>query len=155
MLFGVGVMVLSSGNPSNYLGTTRISSIPVDMPIFDGMRVTLTQNINKEIDYVNGMSGTVLGAHPRGIRVRTDTGYIFPVYPWTDEDHNTFYPMRVGYAHTLMKMQGATLKDLTLYLDSANIEAAAYVALSRVEYDVNWRFVGNPTVHHFTPASGI
>ena len=35
-----------------------------------------------------------------------------------------------------MPAQGATLQ--------ANMPAAAYVALSRVEYDANWRFVGTP-----------
>ncbi|CAJ1380532.1 unnamed protein product, partial [Effrenium voratum] len=33
-----------------------------------------------------------------------------------------------------------------------NMPAAAYVALSRVEFDANWRFLGDPGVHHFTPA---
>jgi len=75
--------------------------------------------------------------------------------PWTDEDHNVYMRMRVGYANTLMKLQGATLDHLTLYLDVPNVEAAGYVALSRVQYDKNWRFVGDPTVHHFTPASGL
>eukprot|EP00971_Amphidinium_carterae_P040305 791191-Amphidinium_carterae.1 len=45
------------------------------------MRLTFTQNVNKEHDYVNGMSATVLGVHwkpngrVRGVRVQTDTGY--------------------------------------------------------------------------------
>eukprot|EP00971_Amphidinium_carterae_P040306 791192-Amphidinium_carterae.1 len=95
------------------------------------MRLTFTQNVNKEHDYVNGMSATVLGVHwkpngrVRGVRVQTDTGYIVMVFPWTqvvDEYNNkvTFFPMRLGYAHTLMKVQGATLDHLTLYLDAAN-----------------------------------
>ena len=69
--------------------------------------------------------------------------------------HNVFLPLRAGYACTLIKMQGATLKHLTIYLDIANIEAAGYVALSRVRHDKDWRFVGNPSVHHFTPARGV
>jgi hypothetical protein len=52
----------------------------------------------------------------------------------------------------LHKVQGATLDHITLWLDVANMPAAGYVALSRVEYDANWRFVGDPSVHHFTPA---
>jgi hypothetical protein len=44
------------------------------------------------------------------------------------------------------------LKHVTLWLDVANFPAAAYVALSRVEYDAHWRYIGNPGVHHFTPA---
>ena len=43
-------------------------------------------------------------------------------------------------------------QHITLWLDIPNMPAAAYVALSRVEYDANWRFVGDPWVHHFTPA---
>ena len=77
------------------------------------------------------------------------------VYPWTSEDRQTYYPMRLGYAGTLHKLQGATKDHITVWLDVANIEAAGYVALSRVEYDGNWRFVGRPTTHHFTPATGF
>ena len=41
---------------------------------------------------------------------------------------------------------------MTVWLDVPNFPAAAYVAISRVEYDANWRYVGNPYIHHFTPA---
>ena len=51
------------------------------------------------------------------------------------------------------KVQGATLKHITLWLDFANMPAAAYVALSRVELDENWRYSGTPDVRHFTLAS--
>jgi len=101
------------------------------------------------------MGAIVLGVHSAGVRVRTDTGYILMVYPWTDEDRNVFLPLRIGYANTLMKLQGATLKHMTLYLDVPNVEAAGYVALSRVQHDRDWRYVGDPTTHHFTPASGF
>ena len=33
---------------------------------------------------------------------------------------------------TLLRVQGATLPHMTIYLDVANVEAAGYVALSRV-----------------------
>ena len=58
------------------------------------MRVTLTRNINKDIDYVNGMTAIVEGATPHGIRARTKTGYVIMLYPWTDEDRTVFYPFR-------------------------------------------------------------
>ena len=130
------------------------------LPLHKGARVTFTKNIHKECDYVYGMGAVVLSAHRRGVRVQTDTGYIVMVYPWTEIDEttgvrHTFYPLRLGYSHTLMKVQGSTMNHLTVYLDVANVEAAAYVALSRVQYDAHWRFVGNPTVHHFTPATSV
>ena len=61
---------------------------------------------------------------------------------------------RLGYASTLHKVQGATLDHVTLWLDIPNMPAAAYVALSRVRRDKDWRFVGDPMIHHFTPARG-
>ena len=100
-------------NPDNFQGTTQVASVPLELHVHPRMRVTLTKNINKDCDYVNGMGGTVLGAHRAGIRIRTDTGYIVMVFPWTEVDdwgeRRTFYPLRVGYGHTLMKVQGATL----------------------------------------------
>ncbi|CAE7576897.1 pif1, partial [Symbiodinium pilosum] len=108
---------------------------------------------DQEMDYVNGMGATILGLQQGGVRVRTDTGFIVVVYPWTDaESRSTYHPMRLGYANTLTKLQGATLDSMTLYLDVPNIPAAGYVALSRVRYDTHWRFVGYLTQHHFTPA---
>ena len=44
------------------------------------------------------------------------------------------------------------MEHITVWLDVPNFPAAAYVALSRVEHDANWRFFGDPSVHHFTPA---
>ena len=83
---------------------------------------------------------------------RTDQGVLLAVHPWTSENRVVHFPLRLGYSSTLRKVQGATLPHVTLWLDVANMPAAAYVALSRVEYDANWRYVGNPGVHHFTPA---
>ena len=83
---------------------------------------------------------------------RTDQGVLLAVHPWTSENRVVHFPLRLGYTSTLHKEQGATLPHVTLWLDVANMPAAAYVALSRVEYDANWRYVGNPGVHHFTPA---
>ena len=140
-------------NPANFRGSEQHAWEPAPIPIFLGARVQLTKNLHKEMDYVNGMGATILGLQQGGVRVRTDTGFTVVVYPWTDGDsRTTFHPMRLGYANTLTKLQGATLDSMTLYLDVANIPAAGYVALSRVRYDKQWRFVGHLTRHHFTPA---
>ena len=141
-------------NPANFEGVAQVRYDPMEMPIFAGMVVQLTKNVNKETDFVNGRTATVEAVYRSGVRVRTKTGYQLVIFPWTDEWRNTFCPMRVGYANTLLKMQGAAWSHLTLWLDVAKVEAAGYVALSRVEYDANWQYVGNPSVHHSTPASG-
>ena len=74
------------------------------------------------------------------------------VFPWTDEYKSVYLPMRLGYATTLLKVQGDELGHMTMWLDAPDIEAAGYVALSRVRTDATWRFVGNPSRHHFTPS---
>ena len=96
------------------------------------------------------MGATILGIDGINVVVRTEQGRRIAVHPWTSENRVAHYPMRLGYASTLRKVQGATLEHM--WLDVAKMPAAAYVALSRVEYDATWRFVGNPGVHHFTPA---
>eukprot|EP00975_Prorocentrum_lima_P037988 7991227-Prorocentrum_lima.AAC.1 len=50
-------------------------------------------------------------------------------------------------------MQGATLRHVTIFLDGSGIEAAGYVALSRVRHDDDWCFVGGLTTRHLMPAS--
>ncbi|CAE7607678.1 Pif1 [Symbiodinium sp. CCMP2592] len=136
---------------------------PVQVAIYEGMRVTLTRNLQKEQNFVNGMRCVVLGMQRGSVLVRTECGNVLSVFPFTDdeididgEQHRaTYFPLRLGYAVTLQKIQGATLEHITVWLDVPNVEAAAYVALSRVQYDNQWRFLGHATRHHFTPASGI
>ena len=134
---------------------------PARLPIYVGARVTLTRNLDKPRDFVNGMSATVLGIKGNSVAVQTKTGRVLTVFPYTDEEvedpswRRTFLPMRLGYAATLQKLQGATLDHATIWLDVANVEAAGYVALSRVRKDADWRFMGHMTPHHFTPASGV
>ena len=149
-------------NPANFHGKLQIDNAPTPVAIHIGMRIAFTRNINKEIDYVNGMGATVTGMDHAGIRTRTDSGYRVSVFPWTEDDKRfpwrprvVFLPLRAGYATTLLKVQGATIPHLTIWLDVPNIEAAGYVALSRVEKDANWQFVGDPSIHHFTPAGAI
>ena len=128
------------------------TAIPEQVPIHKGMRVTLTKNLNKRAGFVNGMGATVLGMGQTGMVVRTDQAQILMVHPWTNEERVTVFPFRLGYASTLHKVQGATLDHITLWLDFKNLPASAYVALSRVRRDADWRYIGDPTRHHFTPA---
>ena len=139
-------------NLDNYQGSALIAEVPLMQRIYKDMRVILTKNLNKEIGFVNGMRAVVLSATKKGIMVKTEQGRRIMVHPWTSPERIIHFPIRVGYASTLHKVQGATLPHITLWLDVPNMPAAAYVALSRVEYDAHWRFFDDPTVHHFTPA---
>ena len=139
-------------NVENYVGGKMVAEEPLQVPIYKDARVILTKNLNKAVGFVNGMGATVLGMQHGNVVVRTDQGILLAIHPWTSESRVVHFPLRLGYSSTLHKVQGATLSHVTLWLDVANMPAAAYVALSRVEYDANWRFVGNPGIHHFTPA---
>ena len=128
------------------------TTIPARVKVYKGMRITLTKNLNKPAGFVNGMGAEVLGMTDVGMLVRTDQRQVLMVHPWTNENWVTVYPFRLGYASTLHKVQGATLDHITLWLDFKNLPASAYVALSRVRKDKDWRFIGDPGKHHFTPA---
>jgi ATP-dependent exoDNAse (exonuclease V) alpha subunit len=150
-------------NPANLRGSRQLAWEPQPVPVHIGMKVILTRNLNKEMDFVNGMQATIDGIRGGALRVRTDSGRMLMVYPYTEEvqgaagqrNRHTFYPLRVGYSTTLHKVQGATLEHMTVWLDVPNVEAAGYVALSRVQHDADWQFIGHVTRHHFTPASGF
>ena len=141
-------------NIANYEGSKLVGEEPLETHMYKGMRGYLTKNLNKPMGYVNGMGGNVEGMDGAAILFRTDQGKLLSIYPWTSENHVVHYPIRLGSCSTLHKVQGATLDHVTVWLDIPNMPAAAYVALSRVRHDADWRFVGNPTVHHFTPARG-
>ena len=143
------------GNPDNFRGQEILSWTPPEIPIFNGMTLILTQNLHKDRDYVNGMRVHVCGVTQHGVRVRTITGRDLVLYRWTDTYRVTYFPIRLGYATTLHKVQGLTLQHITLWLDVPGVEAAGYVALSRVQHDVDWRYIGELTPFHFVPMSGV
>ena len=69
-----------------------------------------------------------------------------------DLGHRTYYPVRPGYASTILKFQGAGLNHVTVYLDAPGVPGAAYTAASRVKTGKDVLFGGALTREHFTPA---
>ena len=117
----------------------------------------LTRNLNKSADFVNGMGVEVQDwdeVH-RCMEVKTITGKSLAVYQYTDPNpeaqNASFFPVRLGYASTIYKMQGAELDHITIYLDVPGQRAAAYVALSRIKNDEDYLFGGKYSKQHFVP----
>ena len=85
----------------------------------------------------------------------TKTGKEIPVYEYTDPNPDaqncSFFPVRLGYASTIYKLQGSELDHITIYLDIPGQRAAAYVALSRVKDNNSYLFGGSYTPLHFVP----
>ena len=129
---------------------------PTKLPIFKGAKLCFSRNVRKEIDFVNGMDAEVVAYHPRSkaIEVMTATGHRVMVWPWSDMDRGglTYYPLKAGYADTIMKYQGAELDHVTAYLDAEGVPGAAYTALSRVSYGDDFRIGGVVKPAHFQPA---
>ena len=121
------------------------------------MQIFLTRNVNKEIDYVNGMQATVeqYNDETKSLRVMTKTGHRLCVYPWTDREHGdlVYYPIRYGYASTIDKMIGAEFPHITIAADVANRPAAGYTALSRVKDSNSYLIGGEIRWQHFVPAT--
>ena len=146
-------------NPINYVQgkLKRVGQLePQEVPIYIGMKMYLTRNVRKDIDFVNGMRGTVTGydAATGGVQILTLTNHRITVYPWTDTDlgNITYYPFKPGYASTILKIQGATLSHAIVFLDTANVPGAAYTAMSRVQYRKDIVLAGALTAEHFMPA---
>ena len=150
-------------NPQNYLRDGSMKPAPqrrsLWVPIFISMKICITQNVRKEADFVNGMLATVEWFYPAssGLRVRTATGRCLVIYKWKnprEPEIPAHYPIRPGYASTIMKYQGAELTHVTVYLDAKNVPGAAYTALSRVQSGRQYRLAGTGRLEpdHFTPA---
>ena len=108
------------------------------------------------MDFVNGMEVTVKAwsQQNEAIRVETKTGRVFDVTKFADPDFDglPYYPLRIGYASTILRMAGAELQHVTVYLDAPHVGAAAYTALSRVARLDCIKIGGKITRDHFAPA---
>ena len=147
-------------NHRNFHGQSRMNAEPFRMPVFPGMRVTITKNEDKEHGFVNGMGGVVQRMRRSGLQVLLDNGKVVLVHSVT-QDYEladgsvrrvTALPLRLGYSSTLHKIQGATLDHATIWLDVPFVRGAAYVAISRVRKDANWQFLGRIERKHCVPA---
>lgn len=132
---------------------------PCVTKIFKGLRLFLTKNINKREDFVNGMTAHVedFDEESGNLEVITKTGKrlcVFKIFERLEGRPGVvaYYPVRVGYAGTVHKIQGQTLQHVTLYLDVPGCPAAGYVALSRVSYDNEYLIAGPVVPRSFTPA---
>ena len=128
------------------------------LEVFEGQKIFLTRNLDKENGFVNGMPARIEGydASSKCLHVVTKLGKTLAVYPYTEEVQGhgriTSFPVRFGYSSTIPKIQGTTLEHITIWLDRPGCRAAAYVAMSRVEKDEDYLLAGHLATKHFVPA---
>ena len=147
-------------NPTNYVsGKLRDdrAPVPADVPVHRGLQLYLTRNVRKADDYINGMRCHVLSFDEARqiLWVRTETGKRLPVTRWHDPDHArlVYFPVRLGYCTTVHKVQGDEFDFIIVYLDTANMPAVGYTALSRVRNSASYLLGGRLTPQHFTPVT--
>ena len=64
---------------------------------------------------------------------------------------STEHQLLSNSAGLCLKLQGAELPHVTIYLSNPGNKAAAYVAMSRVKHDEDYLFGGRYTEKHFVP----
>jgi hypothetical protein len=132
------------------------SSYVPSLELCEGCQVMLLQNKSVEKGLVNGSRGVVVGfqggsgGYPIVQFLHGDPVVVEP-HDWTSNDCEAVkrrqIPLRVAYAVTIHKSQGATLDCALVDIGSSTFECGqAYVALSRV------RALGSLYVWNFNPA---
>ena len=105
-----------------------------------GAQVMLLTNMDQDHGLVNGSRGVVTGYSPGGLPLVKFLGFVEPIIVdranwWLAEPENigrSQIPLKIAYAITIHKSQGATLDSALVDIGSNTFEyGQAYVALSR------------------------
>jgi ATP-dependent DNA helicase PIF1 len=143
---------LGSKAPSDMKATSSIlveaakkfdidASYVTELEIAVGAQVMLLVNLDQDLGLVNGSRGIVTGFSETGlpiVRFKNNVRTIIDYYSWPLGDIEHAYrsqiPLRLAYAITCHKAQGATLDCALIDIGSSTFEfGQAYVALSRVK----------------------
>eukprot|EP00971_Amphidinium_carterae_P029233 575328-Amphidinium_carterae.1 len=120
-----------------------------------GMRVRLTQNLDKGRGFVNGNSGVVEHVlRPDVFIVKTMQDVRLLVHP-VCMNGSKFIPITYGYATTMRRAQGATLHLVGLHFDRRLPDRGyAYVGTSRAKYRDDVYLVGSVRSTDWLPVGG-
>jgi len=118
----------------------RDAPYKVDLELALDAQVMLLHNLNPSIGLVNGARGVIVGFTDDTPLVEFLHGVRMPIVPhlWALEGHKEIgrsqLPLRLAWACTIHKAQGATLDSALIDVGDNTFEAGqAYVALSRVK----------------------
>lgn len=151
------VRIPNSGNMQKAKKYQNAANIPELVEIAVGCQVVVTQNIGHGI--VNGTQGYITAANLNSISMRLQDGNIATIeyFDFKDPEHpdvfqaNTLFsylPVRLGYASTVHKAQGMTLKLLEVDFKRTFAHGQLYTAISRVT-DLRGLIVKNLTQSAF------
>ena len=102
------------------------------MPIYYGIPVIITENRHKASGFVNGNIDVVHSLSNYTLFVRCNHQLV-AIFPVTNQQNDTYYPIRPVYSMIVAKAQGQTIPHVTIWFDKPKSSTAfAYVAMSRV-----------------------
>ena len=87
----------------------RLANEQENRPLYKNIRLVITENRNKNFGLMNGQICTLLTTEGKSLFVRLKNGKIAVIYPVTNEQRFTYYPLRLAYAVTVYKAKGKTL----------------------------------------------
>jgi hypothetical protein len=125
--------------------------------LIPGAPLMLTTNVDIDEDLVNGEVFTFIEAGDVTLTLRNCLGEIRIIEQLQIPDgpiERAIFPVRLAYAATIHKLQGSTLDNITLWLESGSVEqmeGIAYVGCSRVRKAGDIRFFGYFRTHSFIP----
>jgi len=119
----------------------RDGSYMAELILVIGAQVMLLTNLDHEAGLVNGSRGVVVGFEPNGtplVQFKSGLAISIPPSTWECEDlegvSRKQIPLKLAYAITIHKAQGATLDCALIDIGTNTFEyGQAYVALSRVK----------------------
>jgi hypothetical protein len=120
-----------------------------------GTPVMLTENLDIGASLCNGELFTLYDFQPHAVTLQDAYGTFHVVAPQESKDTSELYfPIRIAYASTVHKAQGATLAGVILWLDTDHpdlTEGVGYVGCSRVRSADDLVFFGHVRTRHFRP----
>ena len=126
------------------------------IPVHVTSRLMITRNLNKDRGVVNGAFGHVVHFERDIVVLRLDSGVEAAVHKvaYENEDGSYYvaYPLELGYACTLAKVQGSTLdRGLAIYPD-VGVPGGGYVAVTRVKNPEKLMWYVTPSKRFFVPS---
>lgn len=112
-----------------------------ELILAEGAQVMLLTNMDFDLGLVNGSRGVVVGFDPSGaplVQFLRGVPTVVPVGSWESSELEGLFrkqiPLKLAYAITIHKAQGATLDCALIDIGTSTFECGqAYVALSRVK----------------------
>ena len=125
-----------------------------DLRVALGCRLLVIMNMDKTSGVVNGVFGYLSRILRHALVIQLDSGCTALVTkrPTQCVPHSLGYPVVLGYACTVAKMQGRTLDAIALELDVRQ-PGFAYTALSRIRSLVHLYWLRRPCVRDFFTAN--